>query len=185
MKATFFATQAEFRKWLEKYHKKDTELIVGYYKVGSRKTSMTWPQSVDQALCFGWIDGVRKSIDEESYCIRFTPRRSTSIWSSININKVKELTKAGLMTLEGQKAFSLRKESKSNIYSYEKEPVLLEAKYEKQFRRNKLAWNFFMKQAPSYKKVITHWIMSAKQEKTRQLRLGKTIKTSELQKRIT
>lgn len=184
MKARFFATQTEFRKWLEKYHKKESELIVGYYKVNSGKPSMTWSQSVDQALCFGWIDGVRRSIDEESYCIRFTPRRSTSIWSSINIKKVKELSKAGLMTPEGQKAFNLRKEDKSNIYSHEKEAVLLENKYEKTFKKNKLAWAFFSKQAPSYKKVITHWIMNAKQEKTRLSRLEKTIKASEEQKRV-
>lgn len=163
MTATFFATQAEFRKWLEKHHKKEKELIVGYYKVDSGKPSITWSQSVDQALCFGWIDGVRKSIDKESYSIRFTPRRSTSIWSAININKVEELTKAGLMTPDGEKAFSLLKENKSKIYSHENEPGILETNYEKQFIKNKLAWNFFMKQAPSYKKVITHWIMSAKQ----------------------
>lgn len=184
MTATFFSTQAEFRKWLEKHHKKEKELIVGYYKVGSGKPSMTWSQSVDQALCFGWIDGIRKSIDKESYSIRFTPRRRTSIWSAINIKKVEELTKAGLMKPEGQKAFSLLTENKSKIYSHEKEPAILETNYEKLFRKNKLAWDFFMKQTPSYKKVITHWIMSAKQEKTRQSRLEKTIKISEQQKRI-
>lgn len=156
MTATFFATQAEFRKWLEKHHKKEKELIVGYYKVSSGKPSMTWSQSVDQALCFGWIDGIRKSIDKESYSIRFTPRRRTSIWSAINIKKVEELTKAGLMTPEGQKAFSLLTEKKSKIYSHEKEPEILETNYEKQFKKNKLAWDFFMKQTPSYKKVITH-----------------------------
>lgn len=184
MTATFFATQAEFRKWLEKHHKKEKELIVGYYKVGSGKPSMTWSQSVDQALCFGWIDGIRKSIDKESYSIRFTPRRRTSIWSAINIKKVEELTKAGLMTSEGQKAFSLLTENKSKIYSHEKEPAILETNYEKLFRKNKLAWDFFTKQTSSYKKVITHWIMSAKQEKTRQSRLEKTINISEQQKRI-
>lgn len=110
MTPTFFATQAAFREWLEKHHKKETELLVGFYKVSSGKPSMTWSQSVDQALCFGWIDGVRRSIDNESYSIRFTPRRSSSIWSAINIQKVEELTKAGLMTPEGQKAFDLRTE---------------------------------------------------------------------------
>ncbi|NOT35964.1 MAG: bacteriocin-protection protein [Saprospiraceae bacterium] len=184
MTATFFETQIEFRKWLEKHHKKETELIVGYYKVDSGKPSMTWSQSVDQALCFGWIDGVRKSIDKESYSIRFTPRRSTSIWSAVNIKKVEELTKAGLMKPEGLKAFSLKTEDKSKIYSHEKEPIILETNYEKKFRKNKLAWDFFMKQAPSYKKVMTHWIMSAKQEKTRQSRLEKIIIVSGQQKRI-
>lgn len=184
MTATFFATPAEFRKWLEKYHNKETELLVGFYKVASGRPSMTWSESVDQALCFGWIDGVRKSIDKESYSIRFTPRKSTSIWSAINIDKMEALTKAGLMKPEGQKAFSLRTESRSKIYSHEKEPVPLDTAYEKQFKKNKLAWDFFMKQAPSYKKVTIHWIMTAKQEKTRQSRLEKTITESEHQKRV-
>lgn len=184
MTPIFFSNQDEFRKWLEKNHKKETELFVGFYKVDSGKPSMTWSQSVDQALCFGWIDGIRKSIDGESYCIRFTPRRSNSIWSTINLKKVEELTKAGLMKPEGQKAYAARTESKSEIYSYEKVPVLLETNCEKQFKNNKLAWDFFMKQAPSYKKVIVKWIMSAKQEKTRQSRLEKTIKESGQQKRI-
>jgi uncharacterized protein YdeI (YjbR/CyaY-like superfamily) len=184
MAATFFETQYEFRKWLEKHHQKETELIVGFYKVDSGKPSMTWSQSVDQALCFGWIDGVRKSIDKESYSIRFTPRRRNSIWSAININKVEELTKAGLMKPAGLKAFSLWTENKSTAYSYEKGSVALDLKYEKQFRENKTAWDFFLKQAPSYRKAITHWIMSARQEKTRQSRLEKTIKESENQKRV-
>lgn len=183
MTASFFETQEEFRKWLIKHHKTEKELLVGFYKVGSGKASMTWSQSVDQALCFGWIDGIRKSIDEESYSIRFTPRRSTSIWSNINIKKVEELTKSGLMTPEGQKVFDLRKENKSGIYSHEKEPVNLAPDYEKLFKENKPAWNFFNEQAPSYKKVMIHWIMSAKQENTRLSRLEKTIKVSEQQKR--
>src|SRR5690554_4530665 len=113
--ATFFKSQDEFRKWLEIHHKKETELIVGFYKVGSGKPSMNWSQSVDQALCFGWIDGIRKSIDKESYSIRFTPRRSTSIWSAINIKKVEKLTKAGLMKDAGIKAFKSRKQDRSRI----------------------------------------------------------------------
>ncbi len=184
MTAAFFATQTAFRKWLEKNHKKEKELLVGFYKVASGKASMTWSQSVDQALCFGWIDGVRRSIDEESYSIRFTPRKSTSIWSAINIKKVEELTKSGLMMPEGQKAFELRTESKSGIYSHEKEPVDLNPNYERQFKKNKQAWIFFIAQAPSYKKVMIHWIMTAKQEKTRLLRLEKTIQISEQQKRM-
>lgn len=184
MTATFFSTQTDFRKWLEKNHKKEQELFVGYYKVSSGKLTMTWSQSVDQALCFGWIDGVRKSIDKERYCIRFTPRRSSSIWSAINIKKVDELTKAGLMTPEGQRAFSLRTENKSKIYSHESKSVLLETNYERQFRRNKVAWKFFIEQTPLYKKAIIHWIMSAKQDKTRLSRLEKTIIVSEQQKRM-
>lgn len=184
MQPTFFATQSEFRKWLEKNHKKKNELLVGFYKVGTAKPSMTWTQSVDQALCYGWIDGVRKSIDKESYSIRFTPRKSTSIWSAVNIKKIEALNKAGLMKAEGQKAYSLRTENRSKIYAYEKDPVSLDLKYENQFKKNKLAWNFFMHQAPSYKKVMIHWIMNAKQEATKLSRLEKTITESEQQRRM-
>ncbi|TKC12306.1 bacteriocin-protection protein [Pedobacter polaris] len=184
MKPTFFATPEDFRKWLIKNHNKEIELLVGFYKVTSKKPSISWSQSVDQALCFGWIDGVRKSIDNESYTIRFTPRKNTSIWSAINIKKVEELTKARLMTTAGQKAFDLRKEEKSRIYSHEKETVNLDPAYEDLFKKNKLAWKFFDTQAPSYKKVMKHWIMSAKQENTRISRLKKTIEISEQQKRM-
>ncbi len=184
MKPLFFPTQAHFRKWLKQNHKKEKELIVGFYKVGTHKPSLTWSQSVDQALCFGWIDGIRRSIDKESYSIRFTPRRSTSIWSTININKVKALTKAGLMMAEGKKVFELRKENRSGIYSHEKEPNDLAPNYKKQFKLNKEAWDFFTAQAPSYKKVIIHWIMSAKQEKTKITRLQKAINTSAQEKRV-
>ena len=146
MTPTFFKTQFEFRKWLEKYHKKETELLVGFYKVNSAKASMTWSQSVDQALCFGWIDGIRKSIDSESYSIRFTPRRSTSIWSTVNIKKVEELTKAGLMMNDGLKAYSLKKDNKSNIYIHENPTATLDARYIDQFKANTTAWIFFDKQ---------------------------------------
>lgn len=176
---TFFKTPDDFRSWLENNHETASELIVGFYKVASGKPSMNWSQSVDQALCFGWIDGIRRSIDQESYCIRFTPRRSNSIWSAINLKKVEELTQAGLMKPAGLKVFNLRKEDKLGIYSYENESAWLESTYEKQFKANKTAWDFFMKQAPSYKKAIVRWIMSAKQEKTKQARLEKTIKASE------
>lgn len=184
MKPIFFANQSEFRKWLEKNHKDEKELLVGFYKVTSGKPSITWPESVDQALCFGWIDGVRKSIDKDSYTIRFTPRKTSSIWSAINIQKMEDLTKSGLMTEAGLKAFSFRTENKSKIYSHEKEPVPLDLEYEKKFKNNKIAWKFFEKQAPSYKKVMIHWIMSAKQEKTQLSRLEKTIRESEKQKRV-
>jgi len=184
MKPTFFPTQTQFRTWLEKHHQTETELLVGFYKVNSKKPSMSWSESVDQALCFGWIDGVRKSIDEESYSIRFTPRKKTSIWSSINIKKVEALTKTGLMTPEGQKAFDLRSEERSRIYSHEKEPAVLDPEFEKQFKVNKPAWNYFNQQAPSYKKVMIHWIMSAKQEKTKISRLEKAINISMEQKRM-
>jgi uncharacterized protein YdeI (YjbR/CyaY-like superfamily) len=184
MAPTFFETETAFRAWLAKYHLQETELLVGFYKVATGKPSMSWSQSVDQALCFGWIDGVRKSINQESYSIRFTPRKSNSIWSAININKVDALTKANLMMPLGLKAFSLRTEDKSGIYSHEKEPKFLDTNYEIQFKKNKLAWDFFNAQAPSYKKVAIHLIMTAKQEKTRLARLEKLISISEQQKRM-
>ena len=184
MKATFFENQWEFRKWLELHHQNESELFVGYYKVGTGKPSLTWSESVDQALCFGWIDGVRRSIDAESYCIRFTPRKKNSIWSAINIAKVDELTKAGLMTAEGLKAFSFRKEDKSSIYSHENDAKSLEVISEKLFKSHADAWTFFQKQAPSYQKLMLHWVMSAKQEKTKTIRLEKLINESKAQRRI-
>ncbi|MDA6068122.1 YdeI/OmpD-associated family protein [Flavobacterium sp. AC] len=184
MNPTFFATQNEFRAWLEKHHQKETELLVGFYKVNSKKPSMSWSESVDQALCFGWIDGVRRSIDDQSYLIRFTPRKKSSIWSAINIKKVEDLTKVGLMTREGEKAFALRSEERSGIYSHEKEPSILDPEFEKQFKANTIAWKYFNTQAPSYKKVMIHWIMTAKQEKTRISRLEKTINICAEQKRM-
>ncbi len=184
MKSLFFATQVEFRKWLSENHNKETELLVGYYKVKCKKPSMTWSQSVDQALCFGWIDGVRKSIDEESYCIRFTPRKSTSIWSAVNINKIEILISKGLIQPSGLDIYKLRKESRSKVYAYEKDIVKLSTNYEQTLKQNKKAWYFFSSQAPSYQKKIIHRIMSAKQEKTQISRLKKAIIESEKLKRI-
>lgn len=184
MTPTFFETAEAFREWLVSNHEKETELLVGFYKVDSGKPSMTWSQSVDQALCFGWIDGIRKSIDKESYTIRFTPRKKNSIWSAVNIKKMEELTKAGLMTAAGEKAFSLRTAEKSYIYSHENGVAEFPAEYEALFKANTLAWAFFEKQAPSYKKIMKHWIMSAKRKETQLTRLEKTIKESEQQKRM-
>jgi uncharacterized protein YdeI (YjbR/CyaY-like superfamily) len=181
---TFFATQHAFRAWLMKHHNSETELVVGFYKVGCDKPSITWSQSVDQALCFGWIDGVRKAVDSESYCIRFTPRKASSIWSAINIKKVEELTAKGLMQPAGLKAFSLRKEDKSRVYSHENETAVLSPEMEQQFKKNTKAWNFFQTQAPSYKKVALHWLMSAKQAKTRLTRLEKLMQYSAEAKRV-
>ena len=175
----FFAKQSDFRKWLQKNHKTKTELLVGFYKVDSGKPSITWPQSVDEALCFGWIDGVRKSINKESYQIRFTQRKRTSIWSAINIKKVKELTKQGLMEPAGLASFEKRTEGKSRIYSYEKDEAELTLSFKKQFKANRKAWNYFQSLAPSYKKVSVHWVMSAKQEATKAKRLKKLIADSE------
>ncbi len=180
MTATFFSEQSEFRKWLEENHQKETELLVGFYKVDSGKPSMTWSQSVDEALCFGWIDGVRKSIDKESYQIRFTQRKSTSIWSAVNIQKIENLIEQGLMQTAGLASFENRKEIKSKIYSYEKEEVKFSVEYEKQFKENKIAWGYFQSLAASYRKPSTNWVMSAKQEVTRIKRLKELINDSEL-----
>jgi uncharacterized protein YdeI (YjbR/CyaY-like superfamily) len=177
-KPTFFSKQSDFRKWLQKNHEKETELLVGFYKVGSGKSSMTWSHSVDEALCFGWIDGVRKSIDKDSYQIRFTQRKSTSIWSAINIKKIEELTKQGYMQPAGLMSFEKRTESKSKIYSYEKDEVELTQTFKKQFKENKKAWDYFQSLAPSYRKVSAHWVMSAKQEMTQIKRLNQLISDS-------
>jgi len=149
MQPTFFSKPSDFRKWLENNHSKKTELIVGYYKVGSGQPSMTWSQSVDQALCFGWIDGVRRSIDKHRYQIRFTPRKPGSTWSTVNIEKVKELTKQGLMQEAGLAIFNKRTKSKSGIYSHENEEMKFSPGLNKQFKGNKKAWKFFGSLAPS------------------------------------
>jgi uncharacterized protein YdeI (YjbR/CyaY-like superfamily) len=145
---------------------------------------MTWSESVDQALCFGWIDGVRRSIDQESYCIRFTPRRPGSNWSAVNLKKVEELTRQGLMQKAGLEIFRQRKESSSEIYSYENKPEKLRDDFEKKFKESVNAWTFFTSQAPSYKKTATYWVMSAKQESTKLRRLEKLIEASEAGKRL-
>ena len=178
MKPTFFATPAAFRKWLTSNHEKAKELLVGYYKKGSGKPSMTWPESVDQALCFGWIDGVRKSIDEDSYTIRFTPRRPNSIWSAVNIKKAEVLIEQGLMQPAGRRAFDARDPAKTNRYSFEQQNIAFDADTEKRFKSNKRAWSFFEAQPPGYRKIATFWVMSAKQEATRAKRLARLIETS-------
>lgn len=175
----FFESAAEFRRWLEENHKTASEVLVGYYKVKSGKKSMNWSESVDQAICFGWIDGIRKSIDEERYTIRFTPRRRDSNWSAVNIRKVDQLTKLGLMRPSGLAAFQIRKESRSEIYSFERKAPSLSEEFEKQFRANKKAWAFFETLAPSYQKAAINWVMSAKQEVTRERRLAELMADSE------
>jgi uncharacterized protein YdeI (YjbR/CyaY-like superfamily) len=171
-KPTFFPTPSGFRAWLEAHHDKFRELLVGFYKKDSGKPSITWPESVAEALCFGWIDGVRKSIDETSYTIRFTPRKPTSTWSSININLVRDLTKKGLMRPAGLKAFAARSAKKSGIYSYEqRKSARFTREQEKQFRANNDAWKFFRSQAPWYQRLTTHWVIRAKREETKLKRL--------------
>lgn len=175
MKPTFFETPAGFRAWLAKNHATAAELLVGFYKKGSKRPSITWPESVDEALCYGWIDGVRKGIDDESYTIRFTPRRSGSVWSNVNVNRVRALTDLGRMRPAGLKAFEARKEGKSGIYSHEQGEVELPEPYQGLLRGNKKAWGYFEKQAGSYRKAAIWWVTSAKKDETRRKRLDSLI----------
>jgi len=179
MNLRFFETAADFRKWLEQNHSSEKEIWVGYYNKGSRKTAMTYGQSVDEAICFGWIDGTRRSVDEISYCNRFTPRRATSTWSAVNIRKAETLIREGLMHPSGMECYERRKEEKSIIYSYENEPVRLSNEMEDILRANEEAWLFFTSSAPSYQRTSRYWILSAKQEITKMNRLVKLIKASE------
>jgi uncharacterized protein YdeI (YjbR/CyaY-like superfamily) len=173
MKPTFFRTPSAFRKWLKKHHTKADELLVGYYKKDSGKPSITWPESVDEALCYGWIDGIRKSMDDISYMIRFTPRRPGSIWSSVNIARARTLIECGKMQSAGLKVFQVKKENKSGIYSYEQRSAKLEEPYNRLLKKNNAAWNFFQTQPASYRKAVSWWIISAKKKETRLSRLEK------------
>lgn len=177
--ATYFAAPSDFRRWLEEHHATAKELSVGFYKRDSGIPSLTWPQSVDEALCFGWIDGVRHSIDGQRYRIRFTPRKRTSIWSVINIGRVKALTKAGLMTPAGLKAFAARTAKKSGVYAFEQgKAQQLPAAFAKQLQGNAKAWKYFSAQAPWYQRTAIHWVISAKKEETRTKRLASLIACS-------
>lgn len=184
MKILFFKAPPEFRNWLEKNHEQETELWVGFYKKGTGKPSLTWPESVDQALCFGWIDGIRKRIDESSYKIRFTPRKARSIWSAVNCKRIQELIQLEKVHLAGLKAFQARNEKRSGIYAYEQKKHKLDPAYEKKFRSKKTAWAFFQSQAPWYQRTTTHWVTSAKREETRWKRLETLIQDSAQGRRI-
>lgn len=185
MKPKFFKTPADFRKWLEENHETEKELLVGFYKKATGKQSITWPESVDQALCFGWIDGVRKSGDEESYHLRFTPRRPNSIWSAVNIGKMEKLLEEGLVFPMGKAAYAKRTEAKSRVYAFEqKEDAVLPPEMEKRFKAEKAAYEFFMKQAPSYRKVVLHGIVSAKKDETKESRFVKLLEASKAGKRL-
>jgi uncharacterized protein YdeI (YjbR/CyaY-like superfamily) len=185
MEPTFFATPEDFRAWLQAHHDKETELLVGFYKKGSGKPSITWPESVDEALCYGWIDGIRRNAGEDAYTIRFTPRKKKSTWSAVNIKRVAELTKMGRMQPAGQEAFEAREESNSRIYSYEnRDKIALEPGMEERFRANEKAWSFFQAQPPGYRKTAIFYVMSAKQDATRHRRLDQLIADSAAGNRI-
>lgn len=179
MSPTFFATAAEFRQWLEKNHESATELWVGFYKTKSDKTGITYAEALDEALAFGWIDAVRKSLDDDRWTIRFTPRKPGSIWSLVNVRKVEDLIRQGRMQPAGLKAYAARDEKKTGVYSFEGSARSLDAAAEKEFRSHKQAWDFYQKQAPSYRKAAEHWVMGAKKEETRAKRLARLIEDSE------
>jgi uncharacterized protein YdeI (YjbR/CyaY-like superfamily) len=181
---TFFPRPADFRRWLEKNHAKVAELWVGFHKKATGQRSITWPEAVDEALCFGWIDGVRYRIDDSSYRIRFTPRKPKSIWSNVNVKRVAELKKLGRMAPAGLAAYAKADPKRAGVYSFERKNARLDAVLERRFKANRKAWKFFHSQAPSYQRTVTWWVISAKQEKTRQRRLATLIAGSAAGRRL-
>jgi uncharacterized protein YdeI (YjbR/CyaY-like superfamily) len=178
MEVLYFPSPAAFRRWLAAHHSSARGLLVGFHKKGSGKPSLTWPESVDEALCFGWIDGVRRSVDGERYTIRFTPRKKTSIWSAVNVERVRVLTEEGRMRPEGLEAFRERRENRSGIYSYEKRPDSLPEPYRAELRKNRPAWTHFEAQPPWYRRAAAWWVISAKKEETRARRLAALMEAS-------
>jgi uncharacterized protein YdeI (YjbR/CyaY-like superfamily) len=185
VEARFFATPDDFRAWLAEHHETETELLVGFYKKGTGRPSITWPESVDQALCFGWIDGVRRRLDEASYSIRFTPRKARSTWSAVNVKRMEELVEQGLAAPAGVAAFERRAEDRTAIYAYEqRRAARLDPDQQRRLRANERAWAFFEAQPPSYQRTATHWVTSAKKPETRERRLAQLIEHSEAQRTI-
>ena len=173
MTPSFFADAPAFRGWLAANAATATELLVGFYKVGSAQPCMSWSESVDEALCFGWIDGRRKRIDDDSYVIRFTPRKPGSTWSMVNIAKIDQLRAEGKMLAAGEAAFALRTAAKSGVYSYERKDAPELAPEERAaFQRNRTAWDYFEALPPGYRKTILHWVTGARKEQTRAARLA-------------
>ena len=184
IRATFFATPADFRDWLDRHHASERELWVGYHKKATGRPSLTWQESVDEALCYGWIDGIRKSLDDERYVIRFTPRRARSIWSNVNTRRVAVLTREGRMRPAGLAAFEARDPARAGIYAFEQTGAQLSPEMEKRFKGNRAAWKFFEAQPPGYRKIATRYVMSAKREETRAKRLENLIAESAAGQRI-
>jgi uncharacterized protein YdeI (YjbR/CyaY-like superfamily) len=185
MKPIYFPTPADFRAWLEANHARAEELLVGFHKKGSGRPSLTWPESVDEALCFGWIDGVRRSLGETAYTIRFTPRRPTSIWSAANVAKVRRLTKEGRMRPAGERAFAERTPERTGVYSFERHAsAKLSKEQEARLRANRKAAAFFDAQPPWYRRTSIHWVVSAKRPETRERRLALLIEDCALGRRI-
>ena len=181
---TYFRTPAEFRRWLKAHHRKAEELWVGFYKRGSGQASITWPESVDEALCAGWIDGIRKRIDEHRYTIRFSPRRRTSVWSAVNIKRLRELADEGRVLPAGEQAFAARRENRSGIYSYEQRRDELEEPYAAMLKQRRKAAAFFEAQPPGYRKMMGWFVVSAKREETRLARLKTLIDACENGRRL-
>lgn len=184
MKLKYFKSSAHFRQWLEVHHASATELWLGFHKKDTGKGGITYAEALDEALCFGWIDGLKKRVDELSFMQRFTPRKPKSIWSLINIGHVKRLTKAGRMMPAGEKAFAARTAARSGVYSFENRPRELSPEYQRQFQGDKAAWDFFQQQPPGYQRLMAFWVMSAKQEKTRQRRFAQLMSDSKCGRRL-
>jgi len=177
--AIYFASPADFRAWLAEHHGSVRELWVGFHKRATGRPTLTWPESVDEALCFGWIDGLRKRVDESRYAIRFTPRRASSTWSAVNIRRMQELIAAGRVTAAGMAAWDRRTASRSRVYSYEqRRKAKLPSEMEKRFRARRRAWSYFSRQTPGYRGLVIHWVTSAKLEPTRERRLELLIECS-------
>lgn len=183
-KLKFFRTAAAFRRWLEKNHERADELWIGFYKKDSGKGGITYAQALDEALCFGWIDGIRKGIDADAFTIRFTRRRKNSIWSNVNIRHIERLTTEGRMAAPGIAAYSLRTPERSGVYSFERETAELEPAMKQRFMKNRAAWKFFEAQPPYYRRVTSWWIISAKRDDTRERRLAQLIELSAQEKRL-
>jgi uncharacterized protein YdeI (YjbR/CyaY-like superfamily) len=184
LRIVYFPSPAALGKWLEEHHLETEELWVGYFKKATGKPSVTWPESVDEALCVGWIDEIRKRVDEDRYAIRFTPRRRGSVWSAVNIRRAGALIDAGRMRPTGLAAFEARRENRSGIYSYEQRRAELEEPYASLLKKHKTAWDFFQAQPPSYRKAASWWVVSAKKEETRRKRLKKLTEYSARRRRI-
>ena len=173
-----FRSAAEFRAWLEQYHGSSRELLVRCYKSHAKEQGLTYREALDEALCFGWIDGVRRAVDEHSFSTRFTPRKTKSKWSLVNIRRAKELLAEGRMTEPGRSAFAARHANRNTRYSFEEKPRKLDPPAEKLFRANREAWKFFQAQAPWYQRTSIFWVTEAKQEETRRRRLAELIACS-------
>jgi uncharacterized protein YdeI (YjbR/CyaY-like superfamily) len=178
MSPTYFPSPAAFRAWLLEHHATATELVVGYHKTGTGTPSMTWTESVREALCVGWIDGIRRRVDDSRYTIRFTPRKKGSIWSAVNVKHVEELIAAGLMEPAGLRAFEARSPARSGVYAFEQEQVELPLEFVARFKKQKKAWAWFEAAAPSYRRPAIWWVISAKREETRERRLQTLIECS-------